>query len=260
MSAEKGMPSNAAPGASLNATSSGVTQPMLSAEHLEVGYGGKPVLMDVSVELRASEVLCLIGHNGAGKSTLVRTLFGLVQPQAGRILVDGAPLASHLPRTLAARGIAMMPEGRGIFPSLTVEEIWSLGLGSAGIAKMDRAARIDWVLSVLPPVKNFYTKRAGLLSGGQQQMVSIGRALLGQPRCLIMDEPSIGLAPKLFQDLMQPIRALQQERGMSILLVEQNVREALKVSDRVVVMKAGRMVREALPGELKDNTALMELY
>ena len=234
--------------------------PVLKAEHLDVGYGGKPVLMDVSLELKENEVLCLIGHNGAGKSTLMRTLFGLVKPRAGRILVDGKVLANHAPRTLAERGIAMMPEGRGIFPSLTVQEIWSLGLGSAAIGKGERAARIEWVLSVLPPVRDFYTKRAGLLSGGQQQMVSIGRALLGQPRCLIMDEPSIGRAPKLFQDLMQPIRALQKERRMSILLVEQNVREALKVSDRVVVMKAGRMVREALPEELKDNAALMELY
>ncbi len=233
---------------------------VLKAENLAVGYGGKPVLTDVSIDLRGNEVLCLIGHNGAGKSTLMRTLFGLVTPTAGRILVDGQALAAHVPRTLAERGIAMMPEGRGIFPSLTVQEIWSLGLGSAAIPKTERQARIDWVLTVLPPVKSFYTKRAGLLSGGQQQMVSIGRALLGQPRVLIMDEPSIGLAPKLFQDLMQPIRALQQARGMSILLVEQNVREALKVSDRVVVMKAGRMVREALPEELKDNAALMKLY
>jgi branched-chain amino acid transport system ATP-binding protein len=233
---------------------------LIKAEHLEVGYGGKPVLMDVSIELKANEVLCLIGHNGAGKSTLMRTLFGLVPAKAGRILIDGQTLSNHSPRSLAERGVAMMPEGRGIFPSLTVAEIWGLGLGSAGTPKSERQDRIDWVLSVLPPVKDFYTKRAGLLSGGQQQMVSIGRALLGQPRCLIMDEPSIGLAPKLFQDLMQPIRQLQQERGMSILLVEQNVREALKVSDRVVVMKAGKMVREALPEELKDNAALMELY
>jgi branched-chain amino acid transport system ATP-binding protein len=233
---------------------------VLKADRLDVGYGGKPVLMEVSIELKENEVLCLIGHNGAGKSTLMRTLFGLVKPQAGQILVDGRVLASHVPRKLADLGIAMMPEGRGIFPSLTVEEIWKLGLGSAAIPKAERQARVDWVLGVLPPVKNFYTKRAGLLSGGQQQMVSIGRALLGQPRCLIMDEPSIGLAPKLFQDLMQPIRALQRERGMSILLVEQNVREALKVSDRVVVMKAGRIVREAVPDELKDNAALMELY
>jgi len=232
--------------------------PVLEAKGLHVGYGGKPVLMDVSIALKPGEVLCLIGHNGAGKSTLMRTLFGLIKPSSGRMEVDGQGLAAHLPSQLADLGIALMPEGRGIFPSLTVEEIWRLGL--ARIAKAERAERIDWVLSVLPPVKGFYTKRAGLLSGGQQQMVSIGRALLGQPRCLIMDEPSIGLAPKLFQDLMQPIRALQQARGMSILLVEQNVREALKVSDRVVVMKAGRMVREALPAELADNAALMDLY
>lgn len=109
-------------------------------------------------------------------------------------------------------------------------------------------------------MKAFYGKRTGLLSGGQQQMVSIGRTLLGKPRCLILDEPSIGLAPKLFQDLMQPIRALQRSEGMSILLVELNVREALKVSDRVVVMKAGRIVREAMPDELKDNAVLMDLY
>ena len=232
--------------------------PVLKAQGLHVGYGGKPVLMDVSIELKPGEVLCLIGHNGAGKSTLMRALFGLIKPSSGRMEVDGRVLAAHLPSQLADLGIALMPEGRGVFPSLTVEEIWRLGL--ARIAKTERAERIDWVLSVLPPVKGFYTKRAGLLSGGQQQMVSIGRALLGQPRCLIMDEPSIGLAPKLFQDLMQPIRALQQARGMSILLVEQNVREALKVSDRVVVMKAGRMVREALPAELADNAALMDLY
>jgi branched-chain amino acid transport system ATP-binding protein len=237
-----------------------MSTPVIQASNLQAGYAGKQVLFDVSLELRAREVLCLIGHNGAGKSTLMRTLFGLMKPMGGQIQVDGQRLAQHTPRTLADLGIAMMPEGRGIFPSLTVQEIWSLGLGSARVSPGERSARIDWVLTVLPPVKNFYTKRSGLLSGGQQQMVSIGRALLGKPRCLIMDEPSIGLAPKLFQDLMSPIRQLQQQEGMSILLVEQNVREALKVSDRVVVMKAGRMVHEALPSDLADNARLMELY
>jgi branched-chain amino acid transport system ATP-binding protein len=237
-----------------------MSTPVIQASNLQAGYAGKQVLFDVSLELRAREVLCLIGHNGAGKSTLMRTLFGLMKPMGGQIQVDGQRLAQHTPRTLADLGIAMMPEGRGIFPSLTVQEIWSLGLGSARVSPGERSARIDWVLTVLPPVKNFYTKRSGLLSGGQQQMVSIGRTLLGKPRCLIMDEPSIGLAPKLFQDLMSPIRQLQQLDGMSILLVEQNVREALKVSDRVVVMKAGRMVHEALPSDLADNARLMELY
>ena len=233
---------------------------VLKAEDLRVGYGGKPVVLDAKLELHANEVLCVIGHNGAGKSTLMKALFGLVPPEAGQVLVDGERLPQHQPRALAARGIAMVPEGRGIFPGLTVKEIFALGMWSAGVPKQERDARVEWVLSVLPPVRNFYDKRAGLLSGGQQQMVSIGRAILAQPRCLLMDEPSIGLAPKLFQDLMQPIRALQQQRGMSILLIEQNVREALKVSDRVVVMKAGAIILEALPDELKDNARLMELY
>jgi branched-chain amino acid transport system ATP-binding protein len=234
--------------------------PILKAENLRVGYGGKPVLVNVTVELRPQEVLCIIGHNGAGKSTLMRTLFGLVRQEAGRVLVDGSPLPRHLPRALAAQGVAMVPEGRGIFPGLTVKEIFALGMWSAGVPKKDQVERVDWVMNVLSPVRNFYDKRAGLLSGGQQQMVSIGRALLARPRCLLMDEPSIGLAPKLFQDLLAPIRALQKEHGLSILLIEQNVREALRVSDRVVVMKAGAIVLDALPADLKDNARLMELY
>jgi branched-chain amino acid transport system ATP-binding protein len=236
------------------------TAAVLKAENLRVGYGGKPVLQDVSLELRPNEALCIIGHNGAGKSTLIRTLFGLVRQETGRVLVDGAALPRHVPRALAAHGVAMVPEGRGIFPGLTVKEIFALGMWSASVPPGEREARVEWVMQVLPPVRNFYDKRAGLLSGGQQQMVSIGRALLARPRCLLMDEPSIGLAPKLFQDLLGPIRALQQEQGLSILLIEQNVREALKVSDRVVVMKAGAIILDALPAELKDNTRLMELY
>lgn len=234
--------------------------PVIKADSLVVGYGGKPVLTGVSLELRANEVLCVIGHNGAGKSTLMRALFGLEKPSAGAIFVDGARLNHHTPRALTTHGIALMPEGRGIFPGLTVEEIFRLGMWSANVPSDQQAERIDWVLETLQPIKLFYTKRAGLLSGGQQQMVSIGRTLLTRPRCLIMDEPSIGLAPKLFQDLMAPIRKLQQENGMSILLVEQNVREALKISDRVVVMKAGQLILETVPAELTDNKRLMELY
>jgi branched-chain amino acid transport system ATP-binding protein len=153
-----------------------------------------------------------------------------------------------------------VPEGRGVFPGLTVAEIMRMALSAAGIAERDRAERIEWVLSVLPAIRNFYDRRAGTLSGGEQQMVSTGRALLYRPRCLLMDEPSIGLAPKLFQDLARPIRALQLETGMSILLVEQNVKEALKISDRVVVMKSGAIIHEARPEELSDNAKLMELY
>ena len=233
---------------------------LLETRGLVVGYGGRPVLRDFDFDLRPAEVLCLIGHNGAGKSTLVKTLFGLIARQGGQLLLDGEALETVEPRRLTAAGISLVPEGRGIFPGLTVAETMKMGLWAASVPPAERAERLDWVMSVLPALKQFYERRAGTLSGGQQQMVSIGRALLSRPRCLLMDEPSIGLAPKLFQDLLQPIRQLQRETGMAILLVEQNVKEALKISDRVVVMKSGVIIREALPEELNDNAKLMELY
>lgn len=237
-----------------------MTESVLRTDGLVVGYGGRPVLDKVNFELHASEVLCLIGHNGAGKSTLLKSLFGLIPGQGGQIYLDGRPLAATEPRALTAAGLSLVPEGRGVFPGLTVAETMKMGLWAAGVPKELREERLEWVMSVLPALGTFYQQRAGTLSGGQQQIASIGRALLSRPRCLLMDEPSIGLAPKLFQDLLQPIRQLQRDTGMSILLVEQNVKEALKISDRVVVMKSGAIIRTALPQELADNAKLMELY
>ncbi|BDG74666.1 ABC transporter ATP-binding protein [Roseomonas fluvialis] len=237
-----------------------MSAPALQATGLTAGFGGRDVLQDVSLTLNDGEILCLIGHNGAGKSTLLRVLFGLHRPSAGTLRVFGQQPAQHNPATMGAAGVALVPEGRGVFPDLTVEEIFGLALWSAGVPKSGQRERIDDVLDVLPRIKEFRTRRAGTLSGGQQQMVSIGRALLTRPRVLLLDEPSIGLAPKLFQDLIRPIAALRQARGMSILLVEQNVREAFAISDRVLVMRSGRFIFEGAPSELDDHAKLMELF
>ena len=233
---------------------------VLEAKNLVVGYGGRPVLDGVSMNLRAGEVLCLIGHNGAGKSTLLKTLFGLMPRQGGEIVLLGKALATPDPRSLTMAGVSLVPEGRGVFPNLSVIETLNMGMWAAQVPQAQRAERLDWVLETLPVMRNFLQQRAGSLSGGQQQMVSIGRAMLNRPKVLLMDEPSIGLAPKLFQDLMAPIRDMQQKTGVSILLVEQNVKEALKISDRVIVMKSGAIIHETVPAELQDNAKLMELY
>jgi len=231
----------------------------LEAVKVSAGYGGREVLSEFDLALPAGEILCLAGHNGAGKSTLLKVLFGLLPASGGSVRLRGQSLKPY-PAAMAAAGVAYVPEGRGVFPSLKVHEIFTLALSAIRIRKQDATARIEEVMATLPAIRSFWKRRAGTLSGGQQQMVSIGRTLLLRPSILLMDEPSIGLAPKLFQDLLQPIRRLQQERGMSILLVEQNVREAFAISDRVAVMKSGRIIFRGVPAELADNTKLLELF
>lgn len=234
--------------------------PAIEALGVTAGYGGREVLQDVSLRLGAGEILCLIGHNGAGKTTLLRVLFGLHRPSAGRIRVFGEMPPAHTPAALGGLGVALVPEGRGVFPDLTVDEIFRLALWSAGVPKPGHHERIAEVLEVLPRIREFRGRRAGTLSGGQQQMVSIGRALLTRPRILLLDEPSIGLAPKLFQDLIRPIAALREGRGVSILLVEQSLREAFAISDRVLVMRSGAFIFEGSPSDLTDHGRLMELF
>lgn len=235
------------------------TAPALAVQNLAAGYGGREVLSGLDLALPQGEVLCLVGHNGAGKSTLMKLLFGLHTPSSGEIRLRGAPLRPR-PEAMAREGVAYVPEGRGVFPGLSVRENFLLALWSGGLEGAEAEARTEEVLTILPRIREFWTRRAGTLSGGQQQMVSVGRALLSRPSILLLDEPSIGLAPKTFQDLMAPIRARQQETGMSILLVEQNVGEAFAVSDRVAVMKSGRVIFEGVPADLADTARLMDMF
>lgn len=227
---------------------------------LTVGYGGRPVLEDFSIALRENEVLCLLGHNGAGKSTLLKSIFGLLQPEKGTLRLRDQELADPTPHKLTGAGVSLLPEGKGVFPSLTVAENMKLGFTAAEIPAEEHEERLAWVLGIFPAIREFTERPASTLSGGQQQMVSLARTLLSRPQCLLLDEPSIGLAPQLFQSMLTPIRRLQEEYGMSILMVEQNVRDALTISDRVVVMKSGAIVAEGLPEDFKDNTKLMEYY
>lgn len=234
-------------------------EPLIAVEGLAAAYGGREVFASLDLALLPSEVLCLIGHNGAGKSTLLKVLFGLHPAARGTIRLRGRSI-TPAPRLMAEQGFAYVPEGRGVFPSLTVKENFALALWSGSIAGVEAEERTEEVLAVLPRLKEFWTRRAGQLSGGQQQMVSIGRALLCRPSALLLDEPSIGLAPKLFQDLLQPIREVQKLRGMSILLVEQQVGEAFAVSDRVVAMKSGDIVFRGVPDDLRDHARLLQLF
>jgi len=228
--------------------------------HASAGYGAKQVLFDLSLQQRAGEIVCLLGHNGAGKSTLLKVLYGLLPARGGTLRHKGTDV-THA--GLAARldaGIAYMPGGRGVFQQLTVAENLRLGLVAARVPAAGRDERLADVFALFPILKEFYARRAGLLSGGQQQMLSLGRTILSRPTSLLLDEPSIGLAPKLFQDLLATIQRMQQQMNMAVLLVEQNVREALAIADRAYVMKAGRMVYAGPPSEIDDHSKLMELY
>jgi branched-chain amino acid transport system ATP-binding protein len=231
---------------------------MLEVRELQVAYGPAPALWGVSFELRARELLCVVGPNGAGKTTLINTLAGVLRARSGRIDFEGRDIAALPPHRFCEAGIALVPEGRRLFGSMSVQE--NLEIGSLlPAAKAKRAKSLESVLALFPALKAKLPQAAGELSGGQQQMVAIGRALMACPRLLLLDEPSLGLSPLIVSEMFTAIRRVNAE-GTAVLLVEQNVSMALRVADRAYVLEQGRMVAEGTPDDLMKRDEIRRAY
>ena len=231
---------------------------MLEVRDLQVAYGPAPALWGVTLALRPRELLCVVGPNGAGKTTLINTLAGVLRARSGRIHFEGRDITALPPHRFCDAGIALVPEGRRLFGSMSVLE--NLEIGSLlPAAKARRAQSLASVLALFPALKVKLGQAAGELSGGQQQMVAIGRALMACPRLLLLDEPSLGLSPLIVNEMFSAIRRVNAE-GTAVLLVEQNVSMALRVADRAYVLEAGRMVAEGTPVELMQRDEIRRAY
>jgi branched-chain amino acid transport system ATP-binding protein len=227
---------------------------------LEVAYGRTQILFDVSIDVDEGEVLAVLGTNGAGKSTLLRAISGLTPPKGGKVVLDGRDVTGTSPVKMAALGLAHMPGGRGIFPDLTVGENLRMATWSFRSDKPRSKRAIDRALDLFPALSTRLDDRAGLLSGGQQQMVAVGRALMARPDVLVVDELSLGLAPLVVADLVTHLRELNASRGIAVLLIEQNARLALGLCTRAYVLEAGRIVLHGPSAELADSSAVTAAY
>jgi branched-chain amino acid transport system ATP-binding protein len=231
---------------------------MLAIDELRVSYGRVPALHGISLEVNAGEAVALVGPNGAGKTTTLSAIFGLVAPAGGTITFEGQSIIGLAPESIVRKGLALVPEGRHIFGSLTVAE--NLQLGTT--VQKDRArstAEIERLLGRFPALKQYYGSSAGNLSGGEQQQLAIARALLSRPRLLLLDEPSLGLAPLVIDIVFDALEELRQE-GVTILLVEQNATRAIEFADRAYVLRSGLMAHSGTTEDMQRIEDLETLY
>jgi branched-chain amino acid transport system ATP-binding protein len=224
----------------------------LIVRNLFAGYRGVPVVRELNLEVRPGEVVALLGPNGAGKTTTLETIAGLNRPISGAVELSGKSVGGTPAHALARRGLALVPEGRALFPGLTVRE--HLRLAGRG---NDRAGREEELLEMLPELRKCLGRKAGLLSGGEQQMLAVGRALVTRPRLLLVDEMSLGLAPVIVERLLPLLRRVARELGASVLFVEQHVALALEISDRAYILTHGRISLEGAAAELRKRQELL---
>ena len=230
---------------------------LLELKGLEVNYGGIRAVKGIDLEVREGELVCLIGANGAGKSTTLRAICGLLPARAGRVRYAGEDIAGTPVHELPRRGLVMVPEGRGIFAQLTVQENLSMGAFTRDDGGISRDLERQY--EIFPRLRERRTQTAGTLSGGEQQMLAIGRALMARPKLLLLDEPSMGLAPRLVSKIFEIVRDIAQQ-GVTILLVEQNARLALEVAERGYVMESGNITLADAAANLLANPKVREAY
>ena len=236
---------------------------MLKIKNINTYYGQVHALKNVSLHLKQSEIVTLIGANGAGKTTILNSLSAITPPKSGEILFNGAPINNLTPDRIVELGISQVPEGRQVFKPLSVEDNLELGAYLRYTRKEGRGAikkDIEEVYLLFPRLYERRKQMAGTLSGGEQQMLAIGRALMAKPRILLLDEPSMGLAPLVVQEIFSVIENLRREKGTAILLVEQNAKAALKMADCCYVLETGKVILEGLASELLDNKEIQRAY
>jgi len=233
------------------------TRPLLAIAGLRAGYGETEVLRGIDLAVNAGEIVAVLGSNGVGKSTLNRAISGIVRARAGAIIFDNDNVTRRTPREIVARGLIHVPEGRRIFSDLSVRE--NLDLGSYRRARERRPQNRERVFAIFPRLAERRHQRAGTLSGGEQQMLAIGRGLMAEPRLLILDEPSLGLSPILVEELFALIRRIHAD-GVSLLLVEQNVVQSLEVADRAYILAEGKFVMSGDAKEIAADPALKRAY
>ncbi|MCI8844046.1 MAG: ABC transporter ATP-binding protein [Oscillospiraceae bacterium] len=229
---------------------------MLEILDLVVSYGGIEAVKGITMQVPAGKIVTLIGANGAGKSTTLRTIAGLVKPKSGRVRLQAEDITGMSPDKIVSKGITLVPEGRRVFPNLTVLENLKVG---AYLRHDSLDDDIQWVYSLFPRLEERSWQAAGTLSGGEQQMLAVGRALMSRPKIMMMDEPSLGLAPLVVKDIFSIIRKVN-EQGITVLLIEQNASMALKTADEGYVMETGRITMHGSGLELLENRAIQEAY